>query len=622
MITSKIRKSDDDSKLKKNKGSVADERAAMAALCKKTGKSAYFHKTRPKRPGRGTSGGGSKGGASASGGSVPLGRAAHKKSFNDLVKYCIEGKVEGAHPDGEGRTGLALALNSPVAQDGQQLNASEAREVGEWMGDTAAQNTRIRASAALHYVVALPPEETAKVSPDFWNDVAARTLDALDMKEHELLLIEHIDTDHRHAHIIVNRVHPTTNLGKTTWKDLEHLEKMTRQIEKDYGLKIVPGRLIDPETGERYTLEKIKKNDRPNKRPPRAGVNDFRKRALEKLAKSKPFSTAKSWAELDEKLAKHGYHLQQKGGGLEIVETVLSDKNERGQKQVTSLKISAIAGKNNGLKNLEARFGESFADFDELHVEAAKTGVSIEKQRLINQKTKINDEKLKTENKLKFARQSVAKWGGFVAITPDGGETKVAGGPQMTDLELSKISEILPKNELIKLFEKVNSIEKKVKSDFEKFNSLSKNERPEGLADHHFKGVLSGSEEAKRRISGKFKYRFGAEINEYSGPEPDVLAVSLAVSPLQVKDVSEFKFVEQKISKMSQNELKNILLATREQVSKTKLKKKTSVEILYHRSFLNGANILVKEFKNRGLDVPKNQFIKPKYRAKNKDQGR
>ncbi|MFC1672534.1 relaxase/mobilization nuclease domain-containing protein [Pseudomonadota bacterium] len=367
MITTKIRRLDeDDTEPQKNRGSAADERAAMAALARKSDKSFYYVKTRAKRPGRG--------GGSGKGISAGRGRHQHKKDAMGGVEYLIEGKEAGAHPDGEGRVEDAFTLDMPTAQDGLVLNASELREAGNWMGESAALNTRIRAAAIQHYVVALRPEEREVATPEFWRSTAQRVREELGMDGHQLICVVHGDTDHPHAHFLLNRVHPTTHKAVSVFQDMYKLEALTRQIEKERGLQEVKGRLIDPKTGEPWTVEQIKAGKRPPKRGPRGGANEFKKRAQAALKETKPFTVSDSWEELEGLLEEKGYHLDQKGGGLVLVETGLPPKNDKGEKQFTELKISAIAGKGLGQQKLEYFFGETWSDYQE----AKAQGVSVE----------------------------------------------------------------------------------------------------------------------------------------------------------------------------------------------------------------------------------------------------
>lgn len=376
MITIKIRRLDEDpDKPKKNRGSAADERAALAALAKKNGIGFSQQKMRAKRPGRGVPGGKGKSAARA--------RHQHLKDFSDQAEYLLEGNEKGEHKDGEGRVEDAFALGSPVAVDGASLSPEQVREVGGWMGEGSALNTRMKNSAALHYVIGLPPEETHRATPEFWRMVAPRLLKELDLEDHAALCVVHCDTNHKHMHIVVNRVHPTTYMAKSPWQDLVKLEQLNYKIEKELGLRVVPGRLIDKKTGEKYTVEQIIDGARPPKRGPKGGASEFKKIAMERLKAEKPFSNSTSWRELESKLKPHGYHLRHDGGGMMLVDTELAKsahgKNAAiGKKRFYELKVSAVAGKGNGGGALEQRFDQKWADYQADKVTAAEQGVSTD----------------------------------------------------------------------------------------------------------------------------------------------------------------------------------------------------------------------------------------------------
>lgn len=619
MISTKIQKKDDDAKHTKNKGSTADEQAAMKALCKKSGRSAWYHKSRPHKPGRGVSGTKNSGGG--------RGRSAHKKDFSGLVEYCVEGKEKGEHVDGEGRTGHVISLNSPVAEDGQKLTAAEAREVGEWMGDTASQNMRARASAALHYVISLPPTETAKATPKFWDDVAARALEALDMKEHELLLIEHVDTDHRHAHIIINRINPISHLAKTTWEDLYALEKMTHEVEKKYGLQKVEGRLIDHNTGERYTPEKLKQNDRPKKRGPRGGVKEFERELKKKLGNEKPFSSAESWHELDQNLQKFGYELEQKGGGLMIRQTNLSDKNEKDQKQVTSIKMSQIAGKNNGKSKLEERFGEAFVGYKILKEEAKKAGISVPKLELLNQqKAQAQSDKM------------IENWKGYFE--------KPFSKHDLANVSESNLLKMLEKSSFVHKEKSAKEARKTIEGTDNFFNSRDAieaiksrlkyigpiyNQKPFKSED-----VKPPSPIAHIKVEDDEPFkpkptRFtvdtpatpsGASMYQKSN---DVLVPSSAeilLSPLEAesRERKDIYKIESEIKKLnlSSKQFEDFLRRQRDGLQDV-LKKKKKGDT---HKLKNGVFLIETMMKNRGIEVPEDPFVKPKIKPKVKKRSK
>lgn len=381
MIIQKIKRRDDDQHRKG--GGASDERATIAALARAKGKSFWHEKTRAHRPGKG--------------GTNPRPPGIHKQDFRIMCEYLIEGKGtpenERPHPDGEGRVADAFSLNLPTAEDLQNIDATGIREAEKWMADTAALNTRIRATAVLHYVVALPAEETQKATPEFWRHLGPEILKTLDMPDHQALFVVHEDAEHPHMHVVINRVHPTTHKAKSPFQDMVALERLVRQLERKFGLRKVKGRLINPLTNEKYTAEEIKAGARPGKRKPRAAMAEVRRVAKKSLKTDKPFTHATSWPDLEQRLEKHGYSLRAEGAGLMLFDA-------KGQ----AVKVSEVAGKGMGRRKLEERFG-NWNDHQADKLTASTHGVSLAEaahrraaeDRRKEDATKVASEKRKAE---------------------------------------------------------------------------------------------------------------------------------------------------------------------------------------------------------------------------------
>lgn len=279
-------------------------------------------------------------------------RAQHKRDFRQLTAYLVEGREsengERAAPSGEGRVEFAAAFNTNF-QDGVDLSADQVRQVAEQMGETAALNTRMRQSASLHYVISLPASDRKKATSEFWNEYTREVLNALGMTEHQALLVVHCDTDSPHMHLAINKVHPTSARVNDPSFDLVKLQALNRNFEKRYGLKVTPGRWIDPETGNAYDWEKVRAGEiilprRRRKKSP-ASMKKFAREVAEELGQTKPFSTAKSWDELENALQKHRYYLRAEGRGM-VIENSAGDE----------CKLTQVSGKGLGREKLQQRF--------------------------------------------------------------------------------------------------------------------------------------------------------------------------------------------------------------------------------------------------------------------------
>lgn len=172
---------------------------------------------------------------------IPLQRQ-HKpnatKRFNDLIDY-MEGEQAKAEPTQE--TGMQQdgeAEASPHAAGGRQAHPNEFGEILSYatapvdtkvagekcialrthgvssietasaeMNAVARKNTRC-ADPVYHFILSWPEHE--KPAPEAIFDAAEHAIKSLGFAEHQYVIAIHTNTDNIHAHVAMNRVHPTT----------------------------------------------------------------------------------------------------------------------------------------------------------------------------------------------------------------------------------------------------------------------------------------------------------------------------------------------------------------------------------------------------------------------------
>jgi Relaxase/Mobilisation nuclease domain len=221
------------------------------------------------------------------------------KKFGGLARYLVVGR-SGVEVD---RVDWATSRNLPT--DDPELAA-------RLMEATAHQSLRVQKPV---YHVSLSFDPTDRVQRQQVEQVADRLLRALELQEHQAVLVAHRDREHTHVHIVVNRVHPDTGLAWERWQDRPRIEKELRTMERELGLRQVPGRLyreigIEPPErslrtpGEHRTLT-------------RADGPLFSDRVRELAPELR---AAQSWSELEERLQTHGLRLEPKGQGLVITD--------------------------------------------------------------------------------------------------------------------------------------------------------------------------------------------------------------------------------------------------------------------------------------------------------------
>jgi len=273
-----------------------------------------------------------------------IGKAHTGAGFAGLCRYLFAGS------DGKqlGRVGWTATRNLPT---------DNANAVPIIMRATAAQSVRVQ-KPVYHLAIALPPEET--LSQEVMESVVDQSLADLGLSGHQALMVAHNDTDHQHVHVMVNRVHPETGKAWCNSLDWSRIEKSLRAQEKSLGLRYVPGIHSDPELAQ--TMSR-----RPTRgdlaRARRLNQKAFPLMSAEQLGKLREdmlplFETCKSWDELSACApTTAGVELQGKGQGL-----ILTDGTQYA-------KLSQM-GKGVRLKALEAKFAQSWKEFQEISLDA------------------------------------------------------------------------------------------------------------------------------------------------------------------------------------------------------------------------------------------------------------
>ena len=202
------------------------------------------------------------------------------------------------------------------------LDHVEPKALAGMMDATARQS---RASKPVYHLsVAIAPEEG--LSESQWLEVADRLLDALDLSEHQALIVAHNDQRHDHIHIAVSRVHPTRLRAAPLRHDYRTIERVCREIEREWNLREVPGRNwpIPPEVEHSARV---------------ARLHEMR------VAVQRHVDSACSWTEFADGLRQEGILFEPRGRGMTFTD---------GQVQFKASEVSRRASR----QMLEARWGK------------------------------------------------------------------------------------------------------------------------------------------------------------------------------------------------------------------------------------------------------------------------
>jgi hypothetical protein len=285
--------------------------------------------------------------------------------FKGLVSYLMRGKTAEPDPDR-----VAWSETRNLLVDDPDLAVRIMRN---------SANRSLRVEKPVYHVV-LSWHKDENPTRELMRAVADTTMSDLRLSEHQQILIAHHDTDHRHLHIVVNRVHPERH---TAWKkshDYRTIEVSIGRQSKALGMRYVPGRHNEPETF-RKTAKKPRNSE--VQRAERLGTKDQLRGhwTPEQIAEKRPrlaetIAAVRSWDELDRALSADGLDISAKGQGL-----VVGDATG-------IMKLSELR-QNIRLKGLEHRFGESFGDFDKRREETRRLQEMNREQRIAERERQL-----------------------------------------------------------------------------------------------------------------------------------------------------------------------------------------------------------------------------------------
>lgn len=196
------------------------------------------------------------------------------------------------------------------------------------------------ADKTYHLVVSFRPSEQDKLTKDDLMAIEVEYAKALGYGDHQRVAGTHINTDNFHMHIAFNKVHPETLKVVTPHRDFKILAKVSREMEKKYGLAIDPG-MTDGKERDPTKLSPAARNYEAHtwQESFQRHVLKHREEILEGLGK------AKNWQDAHEVLAGYDIHLKLRGNGMVLM-------SPDGQ----AMKVSQL-DRSCSKRRLEERFG-------------------------------------------------------------------------------------------------------------------------------------------------------------------------------------------------------------------------------------------------------------------------
>ncbi|WP_114104320.1 TraI/MobA(P) family conjugative relaxase [Thalassospira profundimaris] len=170
------------------------------------------------------------------------------------------------------------------------------------------------ADKTYHLVVSFRPGDQDKLTKDDLMAIEAEYAKALGYGDHQRVAGTHINTDNFHMHIAFNKVHPETLKVITPHRDFNILAKVSREMEKKYGLAIDPG-MTDGKERDPNKLSPAARNYEAHtwQESFQRHVLKHREEILEGLEK------ANTWQEAHEVLSGYDISIKLRGNGMVLM---------------------------------------------------------------------------------------------------------------------------------------------------------------------------------------------------------------------------------------------------------------------------------------------------------------
>ncbi|GAB6053102.1 hypothetical protein JCM17960_19220 [Magnetospira thiophila] len=174
---------------------------------------------------------------------------------------------------------------------------------------TQRQNKRSRKDKTYHLLISFRDE---KPDLETLKQIEQAFAEALGFADHQRVVGTHQNTGNFHMHVAYNKVHPQTLRNRTPHRDFHILERMSRELEQRFGLKVDLG-----------LSDKADRDLTPKARDMEAHTwQESFERHVKALKPEliQALDKATSWQDLHDALAQQGLLIKKRGNGLAIVD--------------------------------------------------------------------------------------------------------------------------------------------------------------------------------------------------------------------------------------------------------------------------------------------------------------
>lgn len=235
-----------------------------------------------------------------------------------LVRYVVAAQG-GIDPRSWSRT-ADYVLNSGTSSRGEKVggvrvthcHTDDPAAATALIECTQAANTRSHTDKTYHLIFSFPPGEEPAL--EVLHAIEDQLCAAIGYADHQRISAVHVDCDHLHVHVAINKVHPKGYQNIEPYFDKKKLMETCERLELEYGLQ---------QTNHGLHGEKPKASikDKQAAAEAHSGVESLTGYVAREVAPA--LHKATKWQELHAILAEHGLEIKKRGAGLVIGHTAL-----------------------------------------------------------------------------------------------------------------------------------------------------------------------------------------------------------------------------------------------------------------------------------------------------------
>lgn len=234
-----------------------------------------------------------------------------------LVKYMVAAQG-GADPESWKRTADYILDTNAATGKGEKVSSFRVTNCGTddpaqattIIEATQAINTTSKADKTFHLVFSFPPGE--KPPLEVLHVIEDELVESIGYRDHQRVSAVHIDTDHLHVHVAINKVHPVGFQNIECYRDQWRLMQACERIEEKHNL-IRTNHGLGKEGSEK---QKQRLSGKAADMEAYSGIESMigfiRQEVFAEMLE------ANSWDELHQILEKHGLQIKKRGDGLVI----------------------------------------------------------------------------------------------------------------------------------------------------------------------------------------------------------------------------------------------------------------------------------------------------------------